>query len=95
MNPSNSSSSSKEDSSPSISWSFLENNIVSSISSSSVFDLLPLRRVQSQRPDVFSIIDQGYPHPRVRFSEADLSVARLSKLRSGFPYANPELRDLH
>ncbi|RXG69424.1 hypothetical protein Avbf_07285 [Armadillidium vulgare] len=68
MNPSNSSSSLKEDSSSFISWTFLENNIVSSISSSSVIDLLPLRRVQSQHPDVFSIIDQGYPHPRVRYA---------------------------
>ncbi|RXG61654.1 hypothetical protein Avbf_14170 [Armadillidium vulgare] len=41
MNPSNSSSSSKEDSSSSISWSFLDNNIGSSISSS-VIDLLSL-----------------------------------------------------
>ncbi|RXG69277.1 hypothetical protein Avbf_03528 [Armadillidium vulgare] len=29
-------------------------------------DVNTLKRVQSQRPDVFSIIDQGYPHPRVR-----------------------------
>ncbi|RXG57592.1 hypothetical protein Avbf_13911 [Armadillidium vulgare] len=33
-------------------------------------------RVQSQRPDVFSIIDQGYPHPRVRcYRDYNISIS--------------------